>query len=505
MGADTDSLLRVIDGLLPEREQFAAKRGSSIDSLMRELPKATSDEERYNLYRSIFGAYRAFRNDSALAVADRRLATARRMADESKVISASLNLADGFSACGNYYEALTVLDTLPRAKMQPHHKRYLYDLYVRTYRKMAKADMLESNKLAFGSLVKNYRDSSITIFPDDGAALQYIKVWRLMDSGHWLDALKLMEATERKFGPIDSMAGYLGQKALIYHNLGKKELEKEYLAKAAIVDIKSGIKDHTSLMALAELLNGEGDTDRAYEYIRCALEDAYFSNSKARTSEILEAIPIIDAAHSQAERRRTNIVWILFALLGIMAVGLAAALWIVKSHLSKVRRIKRELSEANSVKTEYINELFNAHSSYIERTSDFRKRMGQLLKGGKYQDAKLLIESGKIESDELRELYSRFDAIFLSLHPHFIEEYNSFVKPEARVEPNATTLTSALRVLALMKVGVTSVSNIASMLHYTTQTVYNYRNKIKASLEGDTSRFYEWIGVQDDSSTRGNI
>lgn len=490
-------LIREIDALIPKREEFTLERKHKIDTLMAILPTLDNDTDRYNVYRSIYGSYRSYRSDSALIIADRRLDIARRLGDINKINSASLNLAEGFSACGNYYGALAILDTLHRSGMEPHHLKYLYSIYGQTYRRLGAADLLDSRKIEFKKLEKAYRDSSLTMFGDGDADYHYLKAWQLMDTGHWNEALKLIEQTEKRFGPIDDNAPILAQKALIYHNLGDGENEKKYLAQAAIIDLKNGVKDYSALMDLAIHLKEEGDVDRAFDYIRCALDDAMFSNAKSRTSEILQAIPIIDAAYAQTEHERKITLWIFCAIAGVLLLGMATALFFVRKQLLKNRRVKNNLALANNRKSEHINELFDDYSSYIEKISAFRKHVSILLKVGKYSEAKNYVDNDKLEADELRELYQKFDEVFLSMHPNFIEEFNTMVKPENRVPVDSGSLTSALRVLALMKIGITSANRIATMLHYTPQTVYNYRNRVRQSLIVDVSEFDRWLEVSN--------
>lgn len=497
-GADTDSYLRQVDELIGHRNDFAADRRLKIDTLSLILPTLTDDADRYNVYRSIYGAYRGYRNDSALIIAERRLEAARRLDDYSKITSASLNLAEAFSACGNYHEALAILDTLRREDMAQTHRRYLYSIYGQTYRRLSDDDMLPSGKLTFKNLEKAYRDSSLTMFGEDDQSYHYLRAWQLMDAGQWQEALALIEQTEKKFGPIDDNAPVLAQKALIYHHLGDAEKEKQFLARAAILDLQSGVKDYSALMDLAIHLNEEGDVDRAYDYIRAALEDAMFSKAKSRTSQILQAIPIIDAAYNHAERQRRMLLWVFFGVAGSLAVGLAIALFIVRKQLRKNRLVRERLAELNNRKAVNINELFDSYSSYIEKISAFRKHLSVLLTVGKYGEAKNYVDNDKLENDELRELYQKFDKIFLSIFPDFIDEFNSMVKTSAKVTVKEGQLTSALRVVALMKLGITSTNSIASMLHYTPQTVYNYRNRIRQSLDVDAAAFDRWLNIPHD-------
>lgn len=514
--SEPDSLLKVLDRTIATRDSFTIDRREKVARLTAILPTVNTLRDRYNIYRGLYGAYRVYRCDSAIWVAEQRLSTAREAGEPDMITSASLNLAEGYSSAGDCHEALSILDTIPRTNLKPYQTTYLYSIYRDTYSRLIARDAIGSRKLEYDRMMKCYRDSSLSLYTDADADYHYIKMRQLMDAGHWDAALSLLEKTTARFGSIDDNAAMLVQKALIYHNLNDAVNEKICLARAAILDLRNGRKEYVALPRLAILLNHEGDDERAYTYIRCALDDALFCNARPRSEEILESIPIIDAAYHETDRARIRHLWIFIGIIAVMTVALGAALWIVKVELANNRTIRRalndknrersdantRLNEANSIKEGYIRNLFDAYSSYINRFSVFRKNLSRLLTVGKYSEALEIAKSNRVETDELKELYSRFDSIFLSLHPDFISEYNSMVKSEARVDADSTSLTSGLRVLALMKLGFSSTSSIASMLHYTTQTVYNYRNRIRGSLIVSQEEFNARFGLKEEPETR---
>ena len=49
---------------------------------------------------------------------------------------------------------------------------------------------------------------------------------------------------------------------------------------SAIADLKSAVKEYVSLRKLASLVYDEGDIDRAYNYLKCSLEDATLCNAR---------------------------------------------------------------------------------------------------------------------------------------------------------------------------------------------------------------------------------
>jgi len=64
---------------------------------------------------------------------------------------------------------------------------------------------------------------------------------------------------------------------------------------------------------------------------------------------------------------------------------------------------------------------------------------------------------------------------------------------EAIVPKGDDILTPELRVFALIKLGITESSKIASLLHYSANTVYNYRAKIKNKARGDRELFEDAV------------
>lgn len=99
------------------------------------------------------------------------------------------------------------------------------------------------------------------------------------------------------------------------------------------------------------------------------------------------------------------------------------------------------------------------------------------------------LESNKIVSDELKDMYRRFDAMFLEMYPDFVATYNSLVLPDEQLDPARSTLPAKVRVLALMKVGVREPADIARLLYYTPQTVYNYCSQLRAASKVDYDAF----------------
>jgi DNA-binding NarL/FixJ family response regulator len=97
-------------------------------------------------------------------------------------------------------------------------------------------------------------------------------------------------------------------------------------------------------------------------------------------------------------------------------------------------------------------------------------------------------------ADELKEIFGNFDATFLNLYPNFIDEFNALLIDGEQIIPKTgDILTPELRVYALIRLGITDNNKIATFLHYSPQTVYNYKLKIRNKLAVSKEAFSVFI------------
>lgn len=135
--SEIDSLLRELDMSIRNRPQYTLKRQEQIDALQRKLRLSHSDQERYDLYRELFGKYRSYRMDSALWVANQRVELAKRMKNPLYIRSAELNIAEVMIGVAMYKEGLEILDGIKSADLDASGVSYYYYQYHQVYTLMA--------------------------------------------------------------------------------------------------------------------------------------------------------------------------------------------------------------------------------------------------------------------------------------------------------------------------------------------------------------------------------
>ena len=120
-------------------------------------------------------------------------------------------------------------------------------------------------------------------------------------------------------------------------------------------------------------------------------------------------------------------------------------------------------------------------AAYISKLSDYRKLVSRKIKANQTADLLKSLNTHKLEEEESQMFYNRFDKAFMELYPGFVTELNKLLLPECQLEvPTTHDLTTEIRIFALMRLGVTDSQEIATLLHYSTQTIYNYKSGMRA-------------------------
>lgn len=298
--------------------------------------------------------------------------------------------------------------------------------------------------------------------------------------------------------------------AMLYYQQKDFNPYYHYLIISAINDIKCANNEASSLIYIANSRGLHLDQKRAYTYAMVCAENAKFFNDQGRSLSIVKAYANIAQSYRESWQRRT------YFLYGIIGLLLAAVTVICLLSRKLHRREKRqkallgELEVSNKSLAEMIDKekesreelqksneslhgeiltrnqnfisVYQLISKYITDVQEFKTKMYNMVTAGKYDKARQELGSNAHADKYLKEFFEHFDKAFLLSHPDFLERFNALLRPECRITlPAEKTLTPELRIYALVSMGITDSVSIAQFLHYSPQTVYNYRLKIRRS------------------------
>ena len=83
---------------------------------------------------------------------------------------------------------------------------------------------------------------------------------------------------------------------------------------------------------------------------------------------------------------------------------------------------------------------------------------------------------------------------FLKIFPTFVERFNELFDEKDRKQPaNDQSLTSEMRIFALIRLGITDSDRIAKFLDYSVHTVNTYKTRVKNRSTVDNEEFEKRI------------
>ncbi len=503
-----DGLLGELDRTLADSRKYVAGRQSVLDSLKAVLARTPDDAGRYRLTGKLREMYVPFNLDTALHLANMKMAAAKRLGNRRYVLDARMNIAEATGAQGMYKEALEYMEGVDKGKLDIYQIEYYYHVYRLIYGLMADNCANEAAKRKYVARTDAYRDSLLVVNPP--GSFNHVIVQADKDNAmrRYDVAISNLNKAYRHFTATHDRALIHYSLAMAYGGKGDRENEKKHLALSAIGDLKSGIREYTSLRKLAVMLYNEGDIDRAYAYMTRCMDDAAACNSIWRIYEVQKAFPIINKAyHAKLDRQRRVIMCSLVSII-LLSLFLVAAVLLIKKQARRataarleaqranasLKELNAELSESSRIKEEYIAHYIDRCSLYIEKMDNYRKHLQKIAAKGGAKELYGELRSTETIDAELKEFYAHFDDSFLKLFPTFVEDFNALLRPEARVHLKpGEKLNTELRIFALVRLGIASSTKIASFLRYSVTTIYNYRVKLRNGAEGDRDKFDEAV------------
>ena len=298
-------LLREIDGIIRNRQTYGAEKEARISDLKKLLSEATSDEQRYGFCGRLFDEYRAYNLDSSYVYAQRKQGLASHLNKQDYLDDAAMNMAEVMGTTGMYKEALEQLGQIDKKTLSDYLYPYYYHLYRTIYGLMGDYAVTEKEKKEYYRMTDLYRDSLLQTNASDSLGHVLVMADKCTVHAQYDQAITMLTDFYRKPSLDDhskAMITYTLSEA--YRLKGDKKGQKHFLALSAIADLKSAVKEYVSLRKLASLVYEDGDIDRAYNYLKCSLEDATLCNARLRTLEISQVFPIIDQAYQLKTKRQ---------------------------------------------------------------------------------------------------------------------------------------------------------------------------------------------------------
>jgi hypothetical protein len=502
----TDSLLKELDKTIAERDTFLKIKEQKIFELKTKKQWAKTTNEQISINREIIDEYNSFICDSAEYYINQNLEIAKKMKDKELILENYFRLSYIYSLSGLFLQATEIFDSINYNTLPTGYKAWYCWNKIRFYENLINYTADAKFSKQYENEKEEYREKVMSILYNKSDEYKKELANKLEFEGKFDEAAHLLNPIFVKQQPGTHDYAMAAMNLAKVYKLAKKYDEEEYyLILAATTDIKLAVKENEALLSLALNLYNRGDVNRAYNYIRVALDDALFYNARFKNSVIARVQPIIEDTYLQKIKYQQKVLRLYSLLTSIFVLALACFLFFIYKQnkaLTKARKNLREanenllslnqkLDEANLIKERYLGYFMNQCSVYINKLEGYRKNVNLKIKTGQIES---LYKSSTSELEkEIDELRTNFDTAFLKLYPNFVSEFNSLLRPDERYELEDGQLNTELRIFALIKLGITDVSQIADFLHYSVQTVYNYKSKVKGKSIIESDLFEEEV------------
>ena len=511
-GSKTQHLRQKLDNLLEQRKALIDNKNKDINRLKKNLTTSENTLKRLQTYEQLFEEYYVFQFDSAMTYLNKGIKLAKETQNTYYYNSNTIRKAELLSIGGLYSEAIHEIEQVDTTGLdKAQHFEYYFSLFrIHTYW----ADFCNDKTYTPTHRLKaqEYLKKAMPFCDETGKTYEYYlgeyAVFVLNNPqaarAHYVKAIKQLPQNSRFYAmSCFALSGSYG-------NEGNTEKQEEFLLLSSIADIENCTMENFALQNLAMYIfeHNKDELDLAQQYIQTALEDAHFYNNRLRIIEISSKRPVIVSSYQQTLNQRNKVqMTAIIAISLLLLFLLSAVFYIVKQtkrlslQQQELQKNNNQLSELNTQQKELNTQLHDLNALLVD-TNRKRERLAKLyidlcakyiarlkkqqtlvkrkIKANQTTELLSQLSSERLSEEDATTFLSRFDKAFLDLYPGFTEELNNLLIPEGQIQNKSSDeLTTEQRIMALIRLGVKESAEIADLLFYSPQTIYNYRSVLK--------------------------
>ena len=516
---ETQYLQEKLDLLLSHQTAHIKRKNETINQIKRGLFTEERALKRLQTYDLLYQEYYVFQFDSAMIYLDKGITLAEKTANTYYYNNNLIHKAELLSIGGLYGEAIETMSLVDTTALDNTQK---FDFYFSIFRIHTYwADFCNDQKYApiHREKAKQALIKAMDYCDETAKTYEYYYgeycVFVLNDPKkarlHYLKAIHQLPSHSRFFAmACFALSGN-------YANEGRTDQQEKYLLLSSIADAENCTMENYALQTLAMYIfeYNKSRIDRAQEYIQKSLEDARFYNNRLRIIEISNKLPVIVNSYQQTLNARNRVQMIAIIAVSLLLLFLLVAITYIVKQTKRLRLQQRELqknndslSELNTRQKDLNTQLHKLNAllmdtnrkreglaklyidlcaKYISRLKRQQTLVKRKIKANQTSELLSQLSSERLSEEDASTFLSRFDKAFLDLYPSFTKELNALLKVNYQIKnAHSNELTTDQRIMALIRLGVKESAEIADLLFYSPQTIYNYRSALKAKAINKT-------------------
>ena len=507
---DIDRLYNTIDSLIEHRSELLAEKEIRLKALKDGLQEGLDEDQLFKLNERIYDEYMAYNFDSAYYYINKNVERQRALGHADRFAASAVRMAHILAVSGIFNNARLLLNEVRVEDISTANKIDYYEQ--QSELNLFRSEMANFTPLfpAYVDSMQHYRQKILEIAPHDSYNYIFNLATYTCEQGEVDKAIKMLEDYLPKLRQGDRHYSIVTSTlAFFYTHKDQPKTREKYLLLSAISDLRASILENNSLRELSIILLERQEYKKAYNYLQQASADAKLYGSRLRSLQAARLAPLITQAYDTERVRTQNRTYILLAILSVITLLLIGTIAFILSMMRKrraaiekintlnqelerrnaaVEAANNEMKESNRIKDEYIGRFLELSSNYIQRGEERAKLLNRLARDKKMAELYAELKSSSSLNESIRLFYQNFDTAFLNIYPNFIKEVNSLMANGNQFEVDGgQKLTTELRILALIRLGINDNQKIADILRSSITTIYTYRSKIKSrALSKDT-------------------
>ena len=501
----TEKLLRGLDEVLAKRNQYTNEKLHHIQLLKSFLSTTRDPKMRLQIYQQLYDQYYVLNYDSAAACVNNSYRLAEKIGDNNYSQLARLEKAELYSIAGLYSEAEDLLDSIGDGGVEPALQLRNYIVRYRLYSYWANYCSNELFSPNYSDMASAYLRKAMPLMDKHapeyyyykGEYEAYVEKNNAKARFYYLKAIRRLPKASRYY----AMTAF----ALALNYLGTQDTLRyeKYLVEASCSDIICSTKENLALQNLATYLfkYHKDQINNAVRYINISMDDAKSYNARLRILEISQRLPIIVSSYESILKQRNSVLTLINVAVALLAILLMSAIYYIFKQNKKLALQRRQLAD-NYQKLSVLNsqlgtdntELLNTNlkrdrlvklyidlcAKFINRLNNYTKLVKRKIIANQVKELLSTVSSSRLSEEDATTFRTNFDKCFLALYPTFKTELNGLLTDDGQLDdPGEDKLSNEQRIYALIRLGVKESSEIASVLFFSPQTIYNYRSSVK--------------------------
>lgn len=505
---DLEQLYAEVDEEIGRSHIYETEKDRRISQLRHNLSRVDDDRSRLMIYDDLITEYQSYVCDSALKYVEEAQVLAEQSGNRHAQLRLLLKKADIASHAGLFTEAHEMLTKVSEGDLDTTLKTEYYSAYCAL--SQYETEYLPAGEYTLKSREarRNYTDSLLRVASPE--SFVYLTNWADETMHKEPELVKQrLESELKKYMPGTREYSIIASTlARVYGQTSDLKMQKAYLAKTAISDIKGAVKENMAMRELATKVFEEGDIERANLYMKSSLDDATYYAASMSGAQSGRMLPVIDTAYASRQKSQQKHLRSLITITSFLLAMAITGLVVILRQMRHVKRANKMVQQSNEELSAMSERLQQANDALAETNKELRKSnrtakeyaglfmdycsvtisnlqkyhltLRTLALQGNVKGILKKLDEGDASSETLKVFYQKFDDAILNLYPNFADKVNELLQPDGRVVlKSGERLNTELRILALMKIGLGDGEQMADFLRCSLSTVYTYRSKLK--------------------------